>query len=667
MAISSIAFILIFITANLYFAYRAKILVNLMLNSKGTPWNGNRFDKIGDRIFKVIENVLFQRAVLNKKIVGLLHSFIFFGFIIITIGTLESFIAEVFPGFTFEFLGPKLYAFLCFLQDTFHFLVLFAVLGFTYRRAVLKPKGLGKSFDANLILLITGSLMVSLIVKHSFEMISNPRWFDSYFWFSSFISSFISNLSISKETAHIIATTARWIHHFLVLGFLMYIPSSKHLHVLAAAPNIFFMTLTRNKAMKKINLEDSSESVSFGYKKINDLSWKDTLDLYACTECGRCQDACPAWNTEKPLSPKKLISDLKHTLIDNYKEIFNKDEEKIANIIGTEITEDVIWSCTSCRACEVECPVFIEHTDKIFEVRRNLVLMEGNFPAELQTVFKNLENNFSPWAMSPEDRAKWAEGLDVKIMSDVASQSSNEIEYLFWVGCAGSFDDRNKKVSQSLVKILNKAGVKFAILGNEEKCTGDPARRMGNEYLAQMLIQENVNTLNNYGIKKVITACPHCFNAIKNEWKDFGGNFEVIHHTQLIAELIKSGKIKPSKPINEEITYHDSCYIGRWNKEYDAPRFTLSQIPGLKLNEIPSANKEKGLCCGAGGGRMWMEEKIGTRINIKRTEQALSTNPKQIISNCPFCMTMLTDGVKAKEKTDSVQVTDIAEIVEKTL
>jgi len=395
---------------------------------------------------------------------------------------------------------------------------------------------------------------------------------------------------------------------------------------------------------------------------VTDMSWKDTLDLYACTECGRCQDACPAHNTQKPLSPKALIIDLKDILYQNQAAVLAGKPEEVGPVLGPKITDDVIWACTSCRACETACPVFIEQTNKIYDIRRNMVLMESRFPPELQTVFKNVENNFSPWAMSPDDRDKWAEDLQVKTMAQIVS-SGEEVEYLFWVGCAGSFDDRNKKVSRALVSLLRKAGVKFAILGKEEKCTGDPVRRMGNEYLAQTLINENVALLNNYKVKKVVTACPHCFNAIKNEWKDFGGNFEVVHHTQLISKLIKDGKLKPSKGTEQKITYHDSCYIGRWNDEYNAPRDILGSLPMAKIQEMDK-NKSNGMCCGAGGGRMWMEETIGTRVNVKRTEQALATNANVIAANCPFCMTMLSDGVKTKDMAEKVSVVDIAELVD---
>ncbi|MGE4232419.1 MAG: heterodisulfide reductase-related iron-sulfur binding cluster [Bacteriovoracia bacterium] len=665
MGANSLVFVVIFISANLYFALKMKVLLQLASGTKGVTWGGSRLDRIPDRIATFLLNVLGQNAVLRKKAIGMAHASIFWGFLIITIETIENFAREIYAPFSFEFLGATIYSSLIFLQDVFTGFVLLGVLYAFYRRLIVKPAGLGKSNDAVFVLILTGSLMLSLLVMRSFHILATPQWYDGYMPISNALANMLEAFALSPSTSATVSFIFRWVHHLLVLGFLVYIPSSKHLHILAAGPNTFLRHLDPTKGMNKINLEDEN-ATSFGVNKVTDLSWKDALDLYACTECGRCQDACPAWNTQKPLSPKALIMDLKDQLYKDKAAILSGKTDSVGPILGTKITDDVIWSCTSCRACEIECPVFIEQTNKIYDIRRNMVLMESRFPAELSTVFKNVENNFSPWAMSPEDRGKWAEDLNVKTMSQMTS-SGETVDYLFWVGCAGSYDDRNKKVSRALVQILNKAGVKFAILGTEEKCTGDPVRRMGNEYLAQTLIQENVNTLNNYKVTKVVTACPHCFNAIKNEWKDFGGNFEVIHHTQLISELIRSGKIKPSQALNETVTYHDSCYIGRWNNEYDAPRNILGAVTNQANIKEMEKSKAKGMCCGAGGGRMWMEEHLGTRVNIARTEQALSTGAKVVAANCPFCMTMISDGIKAKEKVDEVKVLDLAEIVSSSL
>jgi len=329
--------------------------------------------------------------------------------------------------------------------------------------------------------------------------------------------------------------------------------------------------------------------------------------------------------------------------------------------IDDKVTEDVIWACTTCRACEIACPVFIEQTDKIYEIRRNLVMMESKFPAEVQTVFKNMETNYSPWAFSASDRANWAEGLDVKTMAEVGDASN--VDVLLWVGCAGSFDDRNKKVLRSFVSLLKKASVKFAILGTEEQCTGDAARRIGNEYLFQTLATANIETMNRYQVKKVVTACPHCFNTLKNEYKDFGGQYEVIHHSQYISGMIREGKLKPANALTAKVTFHDSCYLGRWNNVYDEPRAVLEAVPGVEFVEMKN-HHDQSMCCGAGGGRMWMEETIGKRVNITRTEQALDTGASIIAASCPFCMTMMNDGIKSKEKQDTVKIMDIAELMD---
>jgi Fe-S oxidoreductase len=459
-----------------------------------------------------------------------------------------------------------------------------------------------------------------------------------------------------------------WVHMLLVLGFLVYIPGSKHLHILAAAPNIFFKHLGTPKAMEVTNLEDES-ATSFGIGKISEVSWKNGLDLYACTECGRCEEACPADMTGKPLSPARLVHDYKEDMLRHKVQLLGKKYEEIPPIVREEsgVTQDVIWACTSCRACEEACPVNIEQTNLIFETRKNLVLMESKFPPEMQTVFRNMENNFTPWAFGSDTRADWCRDLGVKQMAEHPNA-----EVLYYVGCAASFDDRAKKVATAIVSLLKKAGVDFAILGKEEKCNGDPARRAGNEYLAQMLIKENVETLNRYKPRKILTGCPHCFNTLKNEYPAFGAQYDVVHHTTFLSDLIRDGKLKPHKNEMGEVAFHDSCYLGRWNGVYEDPRDILRAIPELNVKEMPR-NKNKGLCCGAGGARMFMEETIGKRINVERTEEALATlgangeaggKTKVIAAACPFCSTMLTDGVKTKEKQDTVVVKDLAEILD---
>lgn len=649
------AFLLVAGTAFGISGFKLSQLVRLMRAHKGVPTP--RTQDIPARLMAVLVNVLGQKGTLQKKPIGIAHTTIFWGFMIITVGTIEQFVSTLYESANFEFIGHSAYSSLVWLQDFFTFAVLLAVFFACYRRYVLRPHGLGQSRDAGFILTFTGSLMVAILLMNGFHILGLQPWYADSMPVSRHVAALLSGLNLSSSQAVVMGTFFKWVHMLIVLGFSIYIPSSKHLHVLAAGPNIFLKTLKREKGMKPINFEDESVT-QYGAAKITDLPWKAALDYYSCTECGRCQDLCPAYNTQKPLSPKQLITDLKHGLFDNKANILAGKFDEVGPIIDSNVTEDVIWACTSCRACEIACPVSIEQVDKIYEIRRNLVMMESKFPAEVQTVFKNLETNASPWAFAASDRANWAEGLAVKTMAE-----NPEIDVLLWVGCAGSYDDRNKKVLRAFVSILKKAGVRFAILGTEEQCTGDSARRIGNEYLYQTLAKANVETLNRHKVQKIVTACPHCFNTLKNEYKDFGGNYEVFHHSQFIAGLLSAGKIKPSKPIEETITFHDSCYLGRWNGVYDQPRAVLSSLPSARVVEMKD-NHDQGLCCGAGGGRMWMEEKIGARINVKRTEQALATQAGVVASSCPFCMTMLTDGIKTKDMQNKVRVTDIAELID---
>ncbi|HUP57550.1 MAG TPA: (Fe-S)-binding protein [Bdellovibrionota bacterium] len=628
---------------------------------KAHQGKSSRLNEIPARIVTTIVNVFGQKATLRKKPIGIAHTTIFWGFIIISIGTLEQFITTIYAPANFEFIGHGLYGALVFLQEFFTFGVLLAVAFAFYRRLVIRPEGLGRSKDATIVLTLTGSLMISILLMNGFHILGLDPWYKGSMPVSSVVASGLTGLGLSPETNAALGTFFKWIHMLIVLGFSMYIPSSKHLHIMAAGPNTFFKHLPREKAITPINFENEAVT-QYGAAKVTDLSWKDGLDYYACTECGRCQDLCPAYNTQKPLTPKALILDLKENMYRNKQKILDGKLDEVSHVIDENVTEDVIWSCTSCRACEIACPVFIGHLDKIFEIRKNLVMMESRFPAEVQTVFRNMETNATPWAFSAADRANWAEGLNVRTMAEVASGNSG-VDVLLWVGCAGSYDDRNKKVLRAFASLMTKSNIKFAILGTEEQCTGDPARRIGNEYLYQTLAKANVETLNKYAVKTIVTACPHCFNTIKNEYKDFGGTYEVFHHSQFIAKMISDGKIKPSKGLDETVTFHDSCYLGRWNNVYDQPRKVVESLPSVRFVEMKD-KRETGMCCGAGGGRMWMEEKIGKRVNIARTEQALATNAGIIAAACPFCMTMITDGVKAKEMTSKVRVMDIAELVD---
>jgi Fe-S oxidoreductase len=450
---------------------------------------------------------------------------------------------------------------------------------------------------------------------------------------------------------------------FTILGFLIYIPGSKHLHLLAAAPNVFLKPLDREKAMFKDDLEDE-EIESFGLGDVSQLSSKSVLDLYACTECGRCEEQCPADATGKPLSPKRIIADIKHDLLEQSAAILAKDNTVIAPIVREQspVTGDVIWSCTSCRACEDICPVNIQHLDILLEARKHLVLMESSFPPEMQATFVSLENQANPWGFDNDTRAQWCQGMDVALMTD-----KPDADVLYFVGCAGSFDERGKKIAQAMVRALQKAGVDFAILGPEESCNGDVARRAGNEYIAQMLIRQNVDVLKQYKPRRILTGCPHCYNIIKNEYPQFGATYDVVAHSEFLMELVNDGRLQPSVKSNGwgGLTFHDSCYLGRWNGIYHAPRALLSAMNhGAPITEMKRCGS-RGFCCGAGGARMFMEETIGRRINSERAEEIISTGIQTVAAACPFCATMLTDGVR--DKGSDVQIKDIVEIVDEAV
>jgi Fe-S oxidoreductase len=641
-----------------YFAMKAKILWQLLLiSNKPAP---NRFTNIPARVGAVFMDVLAQRSVRRKILPGVAHTLIFWGFIVITIGTVEMMVEGIFHGVNLMLLGESVWSGYQKLAD---FMALGVVIGVCFgffRRLVLRPHYLRTGPDALFVLSITGGLMLSLFFMNAFRVAGEPDIYSSIFPISSLLAKSLFGSSVLDPTMAFVGQEVfYWAHLLMVLGFLMYIPNSKHLHILAAAPNIFFKHLGTPKAIEKTNLEDEN-ATSFGLGKVSELDWKKTLDLYACTECGRCEEVCPADLTGKPLSPSRLVHDFKVELFAQKSLLLNKKTEEIPGLVREDngLTYETFWACTSCKACEEACPVNIEQTNLIFETRKSLVLMDSKFPPELQTVFRNMENNFTPWAFGSDTRADWCRDLNVKQMADHPTA-----EVLYYVGCAASFDDRAKKVATAIVNLLKKANVDFAILGKEEKCNGDPARRAGNEYLAQMLIKENVDTLNRYKPKKILTGCPHCFNTLKNEYPAFGAQYDVVHHTSFLSDLIKEGKLKPEKTSTGEVTFHDSCYLGRWNDVYEDPRDVLKAIPELNLKEMPRA-KNKGLCCGAGGARMFMEETIGKRINVERTEEALATGAKVIAAACPFCSTMLTDGVKSKEKQETVVIKDIAEILD---
>ncbi len=646
----------------------------------------DRFDRVGDRIKSVLVFVLGQRRVIREP-AGWGHFVIFWGFLLITVATVEGFVRGVWPGFTLRtildpvFLG-WLYPPLNLAIDVVSFGVLIALGVALYRRYVQKPLRLESDdahakVDATIIICLIFVLIVFMFLARGTEInigqyeghlaIVAPGWAPVSAVVAKLLGGPITT-DVQLGQQQVFFAIFWWIHNIIILGFLVYIPFSKHLHLLGAIPNVYFRSFKPRGELPTMDLEDETVE-TYGISKVEEYTWKQLLDEYACTECGRCQENCPAFLTDKKLSPSRVIHNLKlhlkergEVLIDGKPEEALTDEEKAVlekQLIGDVLSEEEIWDCTTCAACMENCPVFIEHIPKLVDLRRYLVLTESKFPAECQSVFRNMETNYNPWSMGYSSRADWAKDLDVKTFAEVG-----EADVLFWVGCSGSFDDRAKLISQAMVKILNAAGVSFAILGEEEMCCGDSARRMGNEYLAQTLMSGNVEVMANYKFKKIVVACPHGYNTLKNEYPQFGGNYEVVHHTEFLLELLRAGKLPLPKGLNGngKVVYHDSCYLGRYNEVYDQPRELLSAIPGATLVEMDRV-RHKSFCCGAGGGRMWMEETVGERINEKRSEGAIQSGAKTIGVACPFCLTMFEDGMKAKGEEENIQVADIAELI----
>jgi len=469
------------------------------------------------------------------------------------------------------------------------------------------------------------------------------------------ISEALSNIFAGASPAAIEAanTAFFWAHWGFVLFVLVFIAYSRYLHMIASMFNVLLQSPPPKGALRPIDLEKAE---IFGASKVTDFSWKQLLDLYSCVIYGQCQEVCPATASGKALNPKNLIDDLKiHLLAEGPGLVKGGTPTKA--MIGEVITEDVIWACTTCRACQEVCPVAVEHVEKIIDMRRSLVMEQASIPETAEGALRSIEDRGHPWRGTTLSRTDWAEGLEIKTLAE-----DSDIDILFWVGCTGALEERSTKISQATAKLLKSAGVNFGILGAEESCCGEPARRLGNEYLFQMQAEKNIELLKNYGVKRIVTACPHGYHTLKNEYPQFGGNFEVIHHTQLIARLLKEGKLKVKKGLSELVTYHDACYLGRYNDIYQPPRGIVKAIPDIKMVEM-ERNKDNSFCCGGGGGHMWLEEHEGRRINELRTEQAMDTGAQKVVTACPFCLQMFDDGIKTKEAEEKLKVMDIAELL----
>lgn len=671
MTTSNIIFAVILVAALVYFARSARRLVAWLDIGKDDV----RTDHPDVRTKNLLLIGLGQAKILRDPIGGMMHALVFWGFCVLGLGTVEILIQGLHTPFTWHLILPTfLYLPYVVSQELFAVFVLIPVAFLLYRRLVIKPARFSgdpvHGGDAVFILCMIAALMISLLILFAAEQYNGAPSTGRVI--SSWLVPMFNGLS--NDTVHVIARVTWWFHALLILYFLNYLPTSKHLHVLTSLINVWFSNTSGPGAigaMRPMDLE-AEDAEQFGASDVEHLSWKSLLDGYSCTECGRCTAVCPANITGKLLSPRMIVVKTRARLTEKATTLdaigvggtATVEQQAVLdkNLLDDWISEEELWACTSCRACVQECPVSIDQLDIINELRRDLVLMESRFPEELAPALTSLERNGSPWAFSASDREQWTEGMNIRTVAEMAA-AGEEPDILFWVGCMGSFDDRAKKITVAFARILQAANVKFAILGQEESCHGDPARRMGNEYLYQMLAKGVIETLDGYKIKTIVTFCPHCFHQMGSEFPDLGGHYDVIHHTEYIERLLDEGRV----PLETEhgqrlkVAYHDSCYLGRYNDVYDAPRNTLKKaLPIIDLVE-PPRTKSRGLCCGAGGGRMWMEENVGKRINVERSEELLATGADQIAVACPFCMTMITDGVTGAGS--DVPVLDISEVV----
>jgi Fe-S oxidoreductase len=646
------AFIIVFIAAMFLFAYSCYRRFSLVL--KGRP--DNRFDAPIRRIGNMLFYAFGQRRVIKKPF-GINHFVLFWAFMVLLIANTEFLLNGLAPNvIDLSRLPDGAYFTLACIFDIVSALALLSVILAVIRRFTFPPPYTeAKSRDAFIILSMVAVLMIAFFGMHGSKINLDPAVgrAASYMPISNWVgTSILGGLSNgSLETA---SSVFWWIHAVVLLSFLNYLPYSKHMHVLTSIFNCFFKSLEKVKTQPR---EEFKKGNTFGVGQVEQFPWKGLFDSYSCTECGRCSDSCPATFTGKPLQPRLLIHDIKVNLLHNGK----NDGHPALPLVGGEgegsVSEEVLWECTTCGACMEVCPVFIEHVPRIVDMRRHLVETKAKFPEELLTLFENMEQRSNPWGIAPAERTKWAADIEVKPFE------AGKTEYLFYVGCAGAFDARNRHTTLSVAKILDKSGVSWGTLGRDEMCCGESLRRLGNEYVFDRMAQANIRMFTEKGVKKIITQCPHCYSTFKNDYKQYGAQLEVVHHTEFINSLLQENKLKLKASGNAgNVVFHDSCYLGRYNAIYDAPRQVVAAATGKTPAEM-ARHRDKGFCCGAGGGRMWMEEKEGTLINVARVEEALAEKADTVCVCCPYCMTMFDDGLKDKEAADKVQVLDLAEIV----
>lgn len=655
----------------------------LMWKAMGKP--EIRLSNINERVKTVIREIFLQETVLKDRTPGIMHALIFFGFFVLIFGAAFDAGQHHFtePLFDWTFLKGGFYLGFSFMMDLFGLFVLVGVVMALDRRFVQKADRLGfkgemdNNADDVIVLVLIGAIIFTGFVVEALRIhVTNPPW---EYW--SFVGWLMSKtmMGIEHDTARTVHQLTWWLHAILGLGFIAYIPYSKLVHIILVPANHFLKSDQPTGYIEPIR--DFENAEAFGVGTLEEFTWKQIFDSDACIRCGRCQDGCPAYLTGKPLSPKKLVQDIKthwlekcpDPMLDLVLEKTGLAPEKIKKaddsgeeatgkaLVGEVIDLHELWSCTNCMYCMEHCSAAIEHVPKIIDMRRYKVLTEADFAPELQLTCRNMENNSNPWGIGAHVRGDWAKELGIKTLAE-----DPNVEYLFYVGCSGSFDDRGKKISIAFAKILQEAGISFGILGTEEGCCGDSAMRAGNEYLFQSLAQANIEIMNGYGVKKIIAICPHGYNALKKDYPNFGGKYEVYHHTEILAQLIGQHSIKLTQSLQGTYVYHDSCFLGRYNNIYTEPRRILRAIPGISVVEM-ERNKEKSFCCGAGGARMWMEEDIGERINNARTKQAMAVGADKIAVGCPFCLTMMADGIKDNHKEETMQAWDLAELVLKAM
>jgi Fe-S oxidoreductase len=649
-----------------------------------------------------LTEVIGQRKLLKWSVPGAAHAATFWGFLVLLLTIIEAYGALFSRTFSIPGIGQS--AALGFIEDLFAVGVLAGIVTFTVIRWRSNPHTEGRrsrffgshTRAAWVVLGMIAAVIVTLLIYRGaqentgvFPYENDGAWPFASWVVGKWLHPLGYGVNSVLEVVFILAQLA------VVLAFLVIVTYSKHLHIFLAPLNVMFSRRPdalgplepMRSAGKVLDFEEADPDTDvFGIGKVEDLSWKGFLDLGTCTECGRCQSQCPAWATGKPLSPKQLILDLRDHAFAKAPYLLASEEERVTlapdilelaqrPLVGTAeengvIDPEVIWSCTNCGACVEECPVDIEHIDHINGMRRHQVLIESAFPQEATTMLNNLERRGNPWGMAEDKRLEWVTELDFEV-TVLDGKIPADVEYLYWVGCAGALEDRAKKATKAIAELLHVAGVKFAVLGPMEACTGDPARRLGNEFVFNMLAQQNIETLNDAGVaadsgKKVIASCPHCFNTISREYPQLGGNYEVIHHTQLLARLVEEGKLTPVNPVEEKVTYHDPCFLGRHNKVYTPPRSIIDAVPGTTAEEMHRC-KGKGFCCGAGGARMWLEERTGKRINEERIEEALALDPDTVSTACPYCMVMLGDAINAKKSAgqakETLEVIDVAQLL----